>query len=450
MPGGHHRPPRGRGVRRRAGARRDAGGPRRHGPLPAAERPGAVDRSHPRVARRPGRRLNAATRGDAARLLDRAPCGLLTTDPDGRVLRANATFLRWTGRAASDVVGRRLVDLLMPGGRIFHETHYAPMLRLQGSVHELALDLRCADGTRLPVLVNAVLVGGGPAGDEAGGGPAEVHVALFEATERRRYEQDLLRARDEARTAEERARTLARTLQQTLVPPLPPQPAGLAIAAAYRPAGDGTQVGGDFYDVFPTSPDEHVVVLGDVSGKGVDAAVVTSLVRNTVRALAVLHHRPSAVLADLNAVIESHETERFVTLVLMRLRREGDGSWRVTVGVGGHPPPILLRAGSAPAEIAVGGPLVGILGDQHYDEVELRLAAGEALVAYTDGVTEARGAEDYFGEQRLLAALDRLGPGEVGPVDVDAVVRGLTEEVVAFQGGDTHDDVAIVAVAPSA
>ncbi|MDN4172794.1 SpoIIE family protein phosphatase [Nocardioides sp. SOB77] len=382
----------------------------------------------------------------AARLLDRAPCGLLTTDPDGLVRRANATFLRWIGHSPDEVVGRRLVQLLTPGGRIFHETVYDPMLRLRGSVHELAVDLRCADGSRLPVLLNATLVpvdedGGGDGGGDA---PAEVHVALFEATGRRRYEQDLLRARDEARTAEDRARSLARTLQETLVPPVPPQVAGLTIAAAYRPAGDGTEVGGDFYDIFPTAPDEHVVVLGDVAGKGAEAAVVTSLVRNTVRALAVLHHRPSELLAELNEVVGAHETERFCTLVLLRLRREEDGSWRVTAGAGGHPPPILLRPGAEPVELAVGGPLVGILGDQQYDEAELRLAPGEALVVYTDGVTEARGADDYFGEERLHAALRAFGPA-----DVHALARGLTEQVVDFQGGDTHDDVAIVALSPS-
>ncbi|MEV7428605.1 SpoIIE family protein phosphatase [Nocardioides sp. NPDC092400] len=400
------------------------------------------------MARRAGRGLSPATGGlqqaePAARLLDRAPCGLLTTDPDGRVVTVNATFLRWTARRAEEVVGRRLVELLTPGGRIFHETHYAPLLRLQGSVHELAVDLRCADGARLPVLLNATLVREPDGPDGAGGAEREVHVAVFEATERRRYEQDLLRARDEARAAEDRARSLARTLQQTLIPPVPPQVPGLDLAAAYRPAGDGTQVGGDFYDVFPTAPDEHVVVLGDVSGKGVDAAVVTSLVRNTVRALAVLHHRPSDLLAELNDVVGAHETERFCTVVLMRMRREADGAWQVTVSAGGHPPPILLRPGRRPVELAVGGPLVGVLGDQTWAEVELRVLPGEALVLYTDGVTEARGAEAYFGDERLLATLDRLGTG-----DVASLVEALTDEVVAFQSGVTHDDVAIVALSP--
>ncbi|MDN4160564.1 SpoIIE family protein phosphatase [Nocardioides sp. SOB72] len=377
-------------------------------------------------------------RDDAERLLDQAPCGFLTTAPDGTVLRVNATFLRWTGRPVEAVVGRRLVDLLTPGGRIFHETHYAPMLRMQGSVHEIAVDLRCGDGSRLSVLLNATL-----SRDEHGA-EREVLVAVFDATERRRYERQLLRAHDEARGAEARAMTLARTLQQTLVPPVPPRVRGLTLAATYRPSGDGSQVGGDFYDVFPTGPDEQVVVLGDVSGKGVDAAVVTSLVRNTVRALAVLHHRPSSLLAELNDIVGTHETERFCTAVVLRMRREPDGAWRVVVAAGGHPPPLLLRPDEPAVEVDVHGPLVGILPDQEYGETELRLAPREVLVLYTDGVTEARRDGELFGEVRLHATLDR-----VGARDVPGLVAELEEEVVAFQSGVTGDDIAIVAVSPT-
>ncbi|WP_313960341.1 PP2C family protein-serine/threonine phosphatase [Nocardioides deserti] len=408
--------------------------------MPAAQRPGAHLGRHRRLARGTGRGLTTSpnARDDAERLLDQAPCGFLTTAPDGTVLRVNATFLTWTGRPLEAVVGRRLVDLLTPGGRIFHETHYAPMLRMQGAVHEIAVDLRCGDGSRLSVLLNATLT------RDEHGAEREVLVAVFDATERRRYEQQLLRAHDEARAAEARAMRLARTLQQTLVPPVPPRVRGLTLAATYRPAGDGSQVGGDFYDVFPTGPDEQVVVLGDVSGKGVDAAVVTSLVRNTVRALAVLHHRPSSLLAELNDIVGFHETDRFCTVVVLRMRREPDGAWRVVVAAGGHPPPLLLRPGSEPVEVDVNGPLVGILTDQEYTETELRLAPGEVLVLYTDGVTEARREGELFGEDRLCATVGRLGAA-----DVPGLVAGLRDEVVTYQGGVTHDDIAIVAVSPT-
>jgi phosphoserine phosphatase RsbU/P len=210
--------------------------------------------------------LDAALLADnAEKLYDEAPCGYLSTTPDGTVVRVNRTFLTWTGLTREELVGvRRFADLLSVGGRIYHETHLAPMLRLQGAVREMALEVVRADGELLPVLLNAVLERG------ADGEPVVVRVAVFDATERRLYEQELLRARRSAEEAESRALSLARTLQQTLIPPHPPDIPGLELAAAYRPAGDGAEVGGDFYDVFQRADGDWIVVLGDVSGKGVD------------------------------------------------------------------------------------------------------------------------------------------------------------------------------------
>jgi len=123
-------------------------------------------------------------------LYEDAPCGYLTTDPDGLILRANRTFLGWCGYTRDELVGqRRLTDLLPPGGRIYHETHYAPLLRMQQEVRELALEVLRADGSRLPVLVNASLKV-----DEAER-PVLVRVTLFDASQRRRYEEELLQAR---------------------------------------------------------------------------------------------------------------------------------------------------------------------------------------------------------------------------------------------------------------
>lgn len=242
---------------------------------------------------------------DADLLDDRAPCGYLVTTPDGLVEHVNATFLAWTGLRREDVVGRRrFVDLLAVGGRIYHETHYAPTLRLQGTAREIALDVVRADGSRLPVLVNSVL------DRDADGTPTAIRTAVFDATERRRYERELLAAKRRAEEAEGRAVRLAQTLQQTLIPPTPPHVPGLDVAAAYRPAGDGAHVGGDFYDVFQVSADDWVVVLGDVQGKGADAAAVTALARYTVRAAAVDHDAPHDVLRTLDQVLRRAETDR--------------------------------------------------------------------------------------------------------------------------------------------
>ena len=128
----------------------------------------------------------------AEELYEHAPCGYITTRPDGTIVRVNATFLDWTGYAREELVGRRFQDLLTAPGRMYHETHYAPLLRLQGWVRELALDLRCARGRTLPALVNSVQRRDGD------GAPGPVLTTIFDATERRRYERDLLEARRRA------------------------------------------------------------------------------------------------------------------------------------------------------------------------------------------------------------------------------------------------------------
>ena len=209
-----------------------------------------------------GEPFPAALDEDPEDLYERAPCGYLTTTPDGAIVRVNQTFLTWTGHSREDLVGhRRFVDLLTAGGRIYHETHYAPMLRMQESVRELALDLVKADNGRLPVLVNARLER-----DEIGH-PRVVRIAVFDATERREYERELLRAKQRAEASEARARSLAHTLQQTLIPPTPPDIPGLDVAAAYRAAGEGIEVGGDFYDVFSGGPNSWGLVLATCVGK---------------------------------------------------------------------------------------------------------------------------------------------------------------------------------------
>ena len=141
----------------------------------------------------------------AEELLEDAPCGYLSAAPDGLLLRVNRTFLRWTGYRREDLVGvKRFQDLLSVGGRIYHETHYAPMLRMQGVVREIAVDVVCADGRRLPVVVNSVLL------RDADGAPRVVRTTAFDATERKSYERELLAARDRERTAREQVERLQR------------------------------------------------------------------------------------------------------------------------------------------------------------------------------------------------------------------------------------------------
>src|ERR1700710_3033005 len=142
---------------------------------------------------------------DAEQLYDRAPCGYLSTTPDGVIVKVNQTFLTLTGYDRDELVGRRtFAELLTAGGRIYHETHYAPLLRMQDNVRAIALDLVRRDGSRLPVLVNSAL------DRDDRGDPRVIRTAVFDATDRRAYEQELLRAKTRAEESEARATGLAR------------------------------------------------------------------------------------------------------------------------------------------------------------------------------------------------------------------------------------------------
>jgi sigma-B regulation protein RsbU (phosphoserine phosphatase) len=274
-----------------------------------------------------------------------------------------------------------------------------------------------------------------------------VRIAVFDATERRRYEQELVRAKQRAEASEERARALARTLQSSFIPPSVPTVPGLDVAGAYRPAADGTVVGGDFYDVFPVTRDEWVVVLGDVCGKGAEAAVVTSFVRDTVRVLSVSERSPARVLGRLNELLLRHAgADRYSTCVLVRLDRRGAG-WHATVSVGGHPPPVVLRRGGDPAFAPFRGLLVGALPGAAFTDHEILLEPGDGLLLYTDGITEARAGEGFFGEERLLATLRGVASDGVA---MDDVVSHLVGEALAFQAGNAHDDIAAVGLRVSA
>jgi sigma-B regulation protein RsbU (phosphoserine phosphatase) len=371
---------------------------------------------------------------DDRALFDQAPCGYAVVDATGLLTDVNLEGLRLLARDRDEVVDRlTLPDVLSKGGQIYCDTHIFPMLRLQGAVREVALDLVQPDGTRVPVLVNANLVGGGAARSWA-------RLVLLEARDRHRYEADL---RDATRTAQEARRAaveLAEALQQTLIPPAPPRIAGLDLAAAYRPAGDGSEVGGDFYDVFQVGPDEWMVVIGDVLGKGVRAGLVTTFVRHTVRDLAMQVVDPAELLHRLDRAILQNPTERFCTLVVLRLTRDSEG-WEMTGSVGGHPLPLLRQRSGLVVELGVPGSLVGILSSPTFTTFRHRLT-DELVVLCTDGVVEGRRGLEEYGHQRLAALV-------ASSSSVEAVTESVVTSVLDFQGGVARDDIAVVALAVS-
>jgi PAS domain S-box-containing protein len=150
--------------------------------------------------------------GDAEELYEDAPCGYLSTMPGGTILRVNRTFLSFTGYSKKELTGRRrFYDLLPPGSKIYYETHYAPLLQMQGSVREIALELIRADGARLPVLVNAVLK------RDASGQPLLIRVTVLDASDRRRYERELLQARSEAEARAAAASALEHVIEGVIL-----------------------------------------------------------------------------------------------------------------------------------------------------------------------------------------------------------------------------------------
>src|SRR3954471_150669 len=162
-------------------------------------------------------------------LYDHAPCGYLSTLLDGTIAKVNATLLGWLGYGRDELVGqRRFSDLLTVGGRLYHETHFAPLLRLQGEINGIALELKAADGSRLPVLVTSTVRTG------SDGQPLLIRTTVFDARDRRAYENELLRARQESDRERERLQRLNTTLQKTLLPPTLVNVPGLDVAAYYH------------------------------------------------------------------------------------------------------------------------------------------------------------------------------------------------------------------------
>lgn len=370
--------------------------------------------------------------GDLSVMPADALCGYLEVGTDGVVTAANAEFLRLADRAADDVIGTRTLAGLLPvGDRIYFETHFRPTLQMHGEVREIALELVRPDGTKIPVLVNADL--GTSDGEQV------MRTVVFEARDRRRYEKELLRARRGAEEAEAKARSLAQTLQQTFIPATLPDIKGLEIAGAYRPAGDGSEVGGDFYDVFQVQSGEWIVAVGDVSGKGVEAAVVTSFVRHTLRAVAVQLDDPSQIIRALNSAMLAHASDRFCTLAVLRLIREDD-HWLVTISSGGHPLPVLVTAAGEISEIGPAGSLVGVLTQPRLADARYVLSVGDSLVIFTDGVTEARREAGQFGVDGILSVLEH------GVASAAEVTEALLERVLDFQAGEARDDIAIVSL----
>ncbi|MCX4580143.1 SpoIIE family protein phosphatase [Streptomyces sp. NBC_01571] len=235
------------------------------------------------------------------------------------------------------------------------------------------------------------------------------------------------------------------TLMRDLLPPRLHSVHGVEFAGKYLPSGQADRVGGDFYDVHPGTDEgqESLVVLGDVCGKGLDAAVLTGKVRNTVQALLPLAEDHQRLLGLLNgALMNSHHT-RFVTLALASVVRSGR-TVRLRVTSAGHPAPLIVRADGLVETVETRGTLVGAFWDITSTTAHVELAPGETCLFFTDGITEGRGGphgNELFGAPRLESALARCAG-----LPAEAVVEHIQTLAAQWVGRGGHDDMATVAV----
>jgi len=383
---------------------------------------------------RADQRAAAELEDSAEDLYEHAPCGYLSCYPDGQIARVNQTFLAWTGYTRDELVkGRRFVDLLTAGGRIYHETHYAPLLRMQGSVRAIAVELMRADGTRMPVLVNSDLR------TDRAGSPLAIRTTVFDATDRKQYETELLDARRRAEKAYDEQRTVATTLQRSMMAQTLPDDPRLRISACYRPAVDGLDVGGDWYDAFVLDDNRIALVVGDVVGRGLHAAAAMGQLRSAVRALAMADSGPAELLERLDRFVEGVEAANTATMVYAEVDLR-DGS--VAFACAGHPPPVRVDGPGRSALLWDGrsAPLGAQLGIGPRHEATITLTQGSRLVLYTDGLVERR-------DQPLDLTIGLLA--EQLEAWAERPFAGLADAVAdALLGtGRTGDDVCVLAVA---
>jgi serine phosphatase RsbU (regulator of sigma subunit)/PAS domain-containing protein len=367
------------------------------------------------------------------KIVDRIPDAVLVLDAFGRVVDVNPAGLALLRLPPRRVTGRPVLDLLPALAGLVSAGAHGPV---SGSCS--------ASSPGRPAVDLAVTVS--PLPDERQS-PTGHLIVLRDVTVQHDVERRL------RELVAERTETIA-VLQRGLYPQRVPQVPGVDVAAMLSPAEAETNVGGDFIDIRPLGENRWTLIVGDVVGKGAGAATLTALARHTTLALASLGWPPSQVLAQVSAAIAADEPlggdprdPRFASMVLATLEPVTDDEVGVgadvVLSLGGHPRPLLRCADGQVTEVGVPGTLLGVVETPELHDVRLRLRAGDTLLLFTDGVTEARRGREVFGDDRLASLVRELS-GVTAAEMVDRVV----ECVRSFGGkNDPRDDVAVLAVA---
>ena len=350
----------------------------------------------------------AATEELSASIVSAALDCIITMGHDGRVIDFNPAAQDVFGFRREDAVGQPLSELIIPPE--YRELHRRSLARFIATEEPTILNRRLeltgmrADGSTFPVELTVTRIGTRR--------PPRFAGFLRDITQRQASERERNRllerehvARVRAEAAELRARQVSEALQRSLLPPHLPTIPGMELGAAYRAGAADSAVGGDFYDVVGLGEGRWGIAIGDVAGKGPEAASITALARYTLRTAAAQHAGPADVLRVLNeALLREGADHRLCTAVFGFLSSAGRRPV-LRLAIGGHPSPLLLRADGSVETVGAPGTLLGATPSPVFQDQEVALDAGDALLLYTDGVTEARTADGRFGLERLKAVL---------------------------------------------
>ncbi len=217
-----------------------------------------------------------------------------------------------------------------------------------------------------------------------------------------------------------------------------PEVPGMEIAAHYRPATDLVRLGGDFYDIVELADGRWLVFVGDVSGKGIVAAAHAELARTALRAAGMATHDAVDSLRVLNSSLLAEPTKPMLTAAVMIIQTDGSGS-RAQVAVAGHPPPLVIEGHDRWRTLEVRGTMAGVMPDPHFEDADVTLEPGQSLVLYTDGITESRFGDEFFGVERLGKIASAAWPASAR-----SMIAGIGSSIETWAAGQPDDDLLVL------